>query len=149
MRYPHSAGRFLQYGKNILPDLENRQSEWKLWSIGSGEMGRSVQTDLTVTAEPVVTILFKNCNQYRVPFFRHLRRNLEQKGIELRLVVGGGLPEDLAKGDIAADSLPWAEERPFRSISVLGHTMLWQPGFDLARSSDCLLYTSPSPRDRG
>ena len=107
--------------------------------IGSGEMGRSVQTDLTVTAEPVVTILFKNCNQYRVPFFRHLRRNLEQKGIELRLVVGGGLPEDLAKGDIAADSLPWAEERPFRSISVLGHTMLWQPGFDLARSSDLII----------
>lgn len=89
--------------------------------------------------EPVVTILFKNCNQYRVPFFRHLRANLEQKGIDLRLVVGGGLPEDLAKGDIAADSLPWAEERPFSSFDFFGHTMLWQPGFDLARSSDLII----------
>jgi len=92
-----------------------------------------------VRTEPVVTILFKNCNQYRVPFFRHLRSNLEQKGIDLRLVVGGGLPEDLAKGDIAADSLPWAEERPFKAFSIAGHTVLWQPGFDLARSSDLII----------
>lgn len=102
-------------------------------------MGQPVRSSSEASAEPVVTILFKNCNQYRVPFFRHLRSNLEQKGIELRLVVGGGLPEDLAKGDIAADSLPWAEERPFRSISAFGHTMLWQPGFDLARSSDLVI----------
>ncbi len=87
--------------------------------------------------EPVVTILFKNCNQYRVPFFRALRSNLEQKGIVLRLVVGGGLPEDAAKGDIA--TLDWAERRPFRQISALGHTVLWQPGFDVARGSDLVI----------
>jgi glycosyltransferase involved in cell wall biosynthesis len=98
-----------------------------------------VQKHSEGAAEPVVTILFKNCNQYRVPFFWHLRKNLEQKGIELRLVVGGGLPEDLAKGDIAAQSLPWAEERPFRSFTIMGHTMLWQPGLDLARSSDLII----------
>ena len=98
-----------------------------------------MRNNMTGAAEPVVTILFKNCHQYRVPFFRQLRRNLEQKGIELRLVVGGGLPEDLAKGDTAADSLPWAEERRFRSITALGHTVLWQPGFDLARSSDLII----------
>ena len=98
-----------------------------------------MQKNSEATTEPVVTILFKNCNQYRVPFFRHLRANLEQKGITLRLVVGGGLPEDLAKGDIASDSLPWAEERPFRSFRLFGHTMLWQPGFDLARSSDLII----------
>lgn len=98
-----------------------------------------MRSNSEAATEPVVTILFKNCNQYRVPFFRHLRSNLEQKGIQLRLVVGGGLPEDLAKGDIAADSLPWAEERPFRSITILGHTMLWQPGFDLARNSDLII----------
>lgn len=91
------------------------------------------------TTEPVVTVLFKNCNQYRVPFFRHLRNNLEQKGIDFRLVVGGGLPEDLAKGDIASGSLPWAEERPFRSLTIAGHTLLWQPGLDLARTSDLVI----------
>ena len=98
-----------------------------------------MQRNMTGAAEPVVTILFKNCHQYRVPFFRQLRRNLEQKGIELRLVVGGGLPEDRAKGDTAAESLPWVEERPFRSLTLLGHTLLWQPGFDLARSSDLVI----------
>ncbi len=87
--------------------------------------------------EPVVTILFKNCNQYRVPFFRQLRSNLEQKGIVLRLVVGGGLPEDAAKGDVA--TLDWAERRPFRQISMLGRTLLWQPGFDVARGSDLVI----------
>ena len=92
---------------------------------------------MRTATEPAVTILFKNCNQYRVPFFRQLRANLAQKGIELRLVVGGGLPEDAAKGDIAA--MDWAEERPFRTIKLNGHSLLWQPGFDVARSSDLII----------
>ncbi len=89
------------------------------------------------TTEPVVTILFKNCNQYRVAFFQHLRSKLDQKGIELRLVVGGGLDEDNAKGDVA--SLDWAELRPFRQVKIKGHTLLWQPGFDIARESDLVI----------
>lgn len=87
--------------------------------------------------EPVVTILFKNCHQYRVQFFHELERILSQKGIHLRLVVGGGLPEDEAKGDTA--HLAWAETRDFKSIEVLGHTLLWQPGLDLARDSDLII----------
>lgn len=87
--------------------------------------------------EPVVTILFKNCHQYRVDFFDLLAQNLSDKGIQLRLVVGNGLPEDEAKGDRA--TLPWAETRNFRSINVAGHTMLWQPGFDLMRESDLII----------
>lgn len=87
--------------------------------------------------EPVVTILFKNCHQYRVQFFELLKENLAQKGIHLRLVVGGGLPEDEAKGDTA--NLEWAETRDFRSIKALGHTLLWQPGLDLARDSDLII----------
>lgn len=89
------------------------------------------------TNEPVVTILFKNCHQYRVPFFQELERNLSHKGIQLRLVVGGGLPEDEAKGDTA--HLAWAETRHFRSLNVFGHTLLWQPGLDLARESDLVI----------
>ena len=87
--------------------------------------------------EPVVTILFKNCHQYRVQFFHELERNLSQKGIHLRLVVGGGLPEDEAKGDTA--HLSWAETRDFKSVDVFGHTLLWQPGIDLARDSDLVI----------
>ena len=29
--------------------------------------------------EPVVTIMLKNCHQYRLQFFRELERNLSQK----------------------------------------------------------------------
>lgn len=94
-------------------------------------------TTLETTHEPVVTILLKNCHQYRVPFFHQLERNLSQKGIRLRLVVGGGLPEDEAKGDTA--ELSWAETRAFRSIDVAGHTLLWQSGLDLARESDLII----------
>lgn len=89
------------------------------------------------TTEPVVSIIYKNCNQYRVPFFNQLRTNLEQKGIRLRLVVGGGLPEDEAKGDVAA--LDWAERRTFRTLHLRGHSLLWQPGFDIARTSDLVI----------
>ncbi len=87
--------------------------------------------------EPVVTIMLKNCHQYRLQFFRELERNLSQKGIHLRLVMGGGLPEDEAKGDRA--SLSWAETRDFRSIDLAGHTLLWQSGFDIARASDLII----------
>ena len=87
--------------------------------------------------EPVVTILFKNCHQYRVPFFQRLRSNLHQKGIELRLVVGGGLSEDKSKGDVA--DLDWAETRAFRELELMGFTLLWQPGFDIARDSDLVI----------
>ena len=89
------------------------------------------------TAGPVVTILFKNCHQYRVAFFEQLRATLASKGITLRVVVGGGLKEDAAKGDTAR--LDWAEERSFRAFTVKGSTLLWQPGFDLARSSDLII----------
>lgn len=94
-------------------------------------------SNLRTTNEPVVTILFKNCNQYRVAFFQHLRSNLEQKGIELRLLVGGGLSEDKSKGDVA--NLDWAQVRPFRKLNLMGFTLLWQPGFDVARDSDLVI----------
>lgn len=125
--------------RNYRTDLEHAATLSETLSRCLSYKGSSVRSNSDATTEPVVTILFKNCNQYRVPFFRHLRSNLEQKGIDLRLVVGGGLPEDLAKGDIAADSLVWAEERTFRSFTVFGHTMLWQPGLDLARTSDLII----------
>ncbi len=87
--------------------------------------------------EPVVTIMLKNLHQYRLPFYERLEQKLSQKGIHLRLVMGGGLPEDEAKGDRAA--LPWAETRDFRSISLAGRTLLWQSGFDVARDSDLII----------
>jgi glycosyltransferase involved in cell wall biosynthesis len=88
-------------------------------------------------SEPVVTIVLKNCHNYRVPFFQQLRTVLDAKGIELDLVVGAGLPEDAAKGDVA--TLDWAEQRSIRTVSIFGRTLLWQPVFSELRRSDLII----------
>lgn len=85
----------------------------------------------------VVAVLLKNLNQYRLPFFRRLRDVLRDDGIELRLITADGMAEDHAKGDRA--SLPWAERRAFRELSVRGRTLLWQPGFDVATGADLII----------
>jgi len=87
--------------------------------------------------QPVVSILIKNTNQYRVPFYQSLRATLRDNDIELRLIVAEGLDEDRAKGDRA--TLPWAETRSLRELSVSGRTLLWQPGFDIASASDLVI----------
>ena len=89
------------------------------------------------SGQPVVSILLKNTNQYRLALYETLRIELAKRDIELRLVVADGLREDHAKGDRA--TLPWAEERPFREISVLGKKLLWQPGFDVASGADLII----------
>lgn len=87
--------------------------------------------------EPVVTIALKNCHTYRVPFFELLRPALKAKGIELHLILGEGLAEDAAKGDVAR--LDWAEHRPIRTISIGGRTLVWQPIMRQLRSSDLII----------
>ena len=52
-------------------------------------------------------------------------------------MTASGMAEDAAKGDTAR--LDWAEQRSFREFSVRGTSLLWQPGFDLARSSDLII----------
>jgi glycosyltransferase involved in cell wall biosynthesis len=101
-------------------------------------IGRSrSQVSKEPAGEPVVSILIKNTNQYRVPLYDELRTQLAGRGVELRLIVAEGLAEDHAKGDRA--SLPWAEIRPFHEISIRGRTLLWQPGFDIASGSDLII----------
>ncbi len=86
---------------------------------------------------PVVTIVLKNCHNYRVSFFERLRPALQAKGIELQLVLGEGLAEDAAKGDVAR--LDWAEHRPIRTIVVGKRTLVWQPVVRQLRSSDLII----------
>lgn len=97
----------------------------------------SSQVSRDAAGQPVVSILIKNTNQYRVPFYELLRAGLREREVELRLIVAEGLDEDRAKGDRA--SLPWAEIRPLREVSVSGRTLLWQPGFDIASASDLVI----------
>ncbi len=90
-----------------------------------------------LNGEPVVAVLLKNANHYRVPFYERLRPALAAKGIELRFIVADGMAEDHAKGDRA--SILWAEHRPFREISIAGRSLLWQPGFDVASGADLVI----------
>ena len=94
--------------------------------VASGEAG-----------EPVVAVLLKNLNQYRVPFYEVVREDLRERGVELRLVVADGMAEDHAKGDRA--TLSWAEHRSFREFSIAGKKLLWQPGFDTASGADLIV----------
>ena len=87
--------------------------------------------------EPVVAVLLKNLNQYRVSFYEQLRPALAEKGIELRFIVADGMAEDHAKGDRA--SISWAEHRSFRELTVAGRTLLWQSGFDIASGADLVI----------
>lgn len=95
------------------------------------------QVEREQAGEPVVAILVKNTNQYRVAFYELLRSELRERGIELRLVVADGLAEDHAKGDRAAMS--WAEPRPLTEVRVRGRDLLWQPGFDVASGADLVI----------
>lgn len=103
---------------------------------------RDVKTLLRMTTaarntQPVVTILQRNLNQYRTGFYESLRSQLQEAGIQLRLVTASGLDEDIAKQDYT--SLEWAEFRALREVKVKGTSLLWQPGFDLARDSDLVI----------
>lgn len=88
-------------------------------------------------AEPVVTVLLKNTNEYRVAFYDLLREVFRERSIELRLVSASGLHEDAEKGDQA--HIAWAEQRSFTELKIRGRTVLWQPGFDLAANSDLII----------
>ena len=87
--------------------------------------------------QPVVTILQRNLNRYRTGFYISLREQLRENGVQLRLVTASGLAEDVAKQDFV--SLEWAEFRPLRELQIKGTSLLWQPGFDLARDSDLII----------
>ena len=95
------------------------------------------QVSREAAGQTVVSLLMKNTNQYRVRFYELLRAELRAQEIELRLIVADGLPEDIAKGDQA--TLPWAEHRSFRELSLAGKTLLWQPGFDVASGADLII----------
>lgn len=88
-------------------------------------------------SQPVVTILQRNLNRYRIEFYEQLKDRLDESGVRLRLVTASGLDEDVAKQDFA--TLSWAEYRPLREIKIKGTSLLWQPGFDLARESDLII----------
>ncbi|MGI9600571.1 MAG: glycosyltransferase [Acidimicrobiales bacterium] len=86
---------------------------------------------------PVATVLIKGLYNYRVAFYQHLRRQLADQGVRLRLLHGQGSHEDRAKGDVVA--LTWSEFRRLRTLPVGSREVLWQPGLADARRSDLVV----------
>ena len=86
---------------------------------------------------PVVVVVLKNTNKYRTNLYDLMRERLNERGIEMRLLVAGGLAEDHAKGDQA--SLPWSEQADLTEINVAGRSVLWQPAFRASFDADLVI----------
>lgn len=86
-----------------------------------------------------VTILQRRLVQYRTTLFEQLRRECDERDIELRVVYGQASPTDARRND--AGSLDWGDEVSARWFTVRGIELLWQPCPPAARQSDLLILT--------
>ena len=86
-------------------------------------------------AEPVVSLLLCETTPEQFGFFELLRGELRSRGIELRLVVACTGNDDTG----APARLPWAEHRSPRTFDLVKRTLVWQPGFDIATTSELII----------
>jgi glycosyltransferase involved in cell wall biosynthesis len=74
---------------------------------------------------------------YRLPFFDALQQVLEADGIELRVVYGQPMAEELRKGDTPSFVREWGSE--VRNSWLLGGRLLFQPLWQEARRADLVI----------
>ena len=86
-------------------------------------------------AEPVVSLLLSSAKTEQFPLYDMLRTELRHRSIELRLVIAHRSADEKGR----APSLPWAEPRSPKEFTVLTKTLLWQPGFDIAGTSELII----------
>lgn len=91
---------------------------------------------------PVVAVVQKTLAHYRVPFFEHLRRRLDERGITLRLIYGRPADERALRDDTR--SLPWAHEIENRILHAGRHELYWQPCRALLRDADLVVVEQAS-----
>ncbi len=72
-----------------------------------------------------VTILQRRMYQYRLTLFDQLRRELDERNIELQVVYGQPSPTDAKRRN--AGSLAWGDEVPSRWFTVRGTELQWLP----------------------
>lgn len=89
-----------------------------------------------------VAIVYKTLPHYRVAFFEQLRGKLSEDGIELRLIVGQPVGEQVLKRD--SERLPWAEYVPSRYLRLGRRHVLWQPVWMRVRGSDLVVVEQAS-----
>jgi len=93
-------------------------------------------------SRPVVAIVQKTLAHYRVPFFEHLRRRLDERDITLRLTYGRPSNERARRNDTR--TLPWAYEVENWTLRAGRHELYWQPCRHLLRDADLVVVEQAS-----
>ena len=76
---------------------------------------------------PRVAVVQRTIRRYRMPFFRSLGSELEQRGIQLAVVHNTPPRDQDRRKDVVDDeSLAWAKRAPARDVGIAGKTLLWQ-----------------------
>lgn len=89
-----------------------------------------------------VVVIQKSIPSYRVPFFSLLRRELDERGMELVVVAGDPVGDDRFKAD--PGRVDWAYYRPNRRFRVGSRELIWQPVLDLAKGADLVILEQAS-----
>ncbi|ACT59472.1 glycosyltransferase family 4 protein [Hirschia baltica] len=84
-----------------------------------------------------VTIVQRRLTHYRVPFFEDLKCNLEENGINLKLIYGSGASKELLKND--GSLISWADQVPIRYL--FGERFNWLSFSKSVRQTDLLIIT--------
>lgn len=89
-----------------------------------------------------VTFIQRILPHYRIPFFSRLRKKLEQRHIELRLIYGqespGTVPRTLPVQE------PWAAEIKNRYLRVASKELVWQPCLSKINDSNLVIIEQSS-----
>ena len=89
---------------------------------------------------PRVAIVYRVIRQYRVPFYRELRSELEHRGIELAVVHNTPPREQDPRKDVVDDqSLAWTKRSPAREVSIAGKPLMWQSAPKGLRTADLVV----------
>jgi glycosyltransferase involved in cell wall biosynthesis len=86
---------------------------------------------------PTVVIIQRRMTDYRIPLFERLREDLQQDGIQLRVLYGDAAPGEQSKQDGA--ELAWGEKLPTRYF--FGMSICWQPYSSWVRGAELVIVT--------
>ena len=84
-----------------------------------------------------VTIIQRRLTHYRVAFFQSLRKVLEEREIELQLLIGTGTLEECSKHDYG--ELSWARQIPTRYF--FKNKLCWQSVNKFLKDTDLAILT--------
>jgi len=89
-----------------------------------------------------VAIVYRALPQYRVAFYEGLRKQLQEHGIRLRLLVGQPDPSLAERRDTA--SVDWAESHTSQYLKFRGRQLVWQPVLRELHSCDLVIVEQAS-----